>query len=176
MALATPRRIVTVNKDDTGEAVLLIDAPVQQKMERKEAGVVSWGLWATTSAPAEVSGTRDRAQDIKGIPPVPSGTVCPIVDFLPGVDDSKLDSSHMMHGLGKDASTKGWKPRHPAMHRTRSVDYAIVLDGEIDMLLDREEVHLKAGDVLVQNATNHAWVNRGKAPCRICFVLVDAKE
>jgi uncharacterized cupin superfamily protein len=82
----------------------------------------------------------------------------------------------MMQGLGKDASTKGWKPRHHAMHRTKSVDYAIVLEGEIDMLLDTTEVHLKAGDILVQNATNHAWVNRGAKPCRICFVLVDAKD
>ena len=66
--------------------------------------------------------------------------------------------------------------RHPGMHRTRSVDYAIVLEGEIDMLLDEGEVHLQAGDVLVQQGTNHAWVNRGAAPCRIAFVLIDAKE
>jgi len=62
------------------------------------------------------------------------------------------------------------------MHRTRTIDYAIVLSGEIDMLLDDSEVHLKAGDVLIQQATNHAWVNRGKEPCRICFVLIDAEE
>ena len=62
------------------------------------------------------------------------------------------------------------------MHRTRSVDYAIVLEGEIDMLLDDAEVHLRAGDVLVQQGTNHAWVNRGAATCRIAFVLIDAKE
>ena len=67
-------------------------------------------------------------------------------------------------------------PRHPAMHRTRTVDYAIVMSGEIDMLLDDSEIHLKAGDVLVQQGTNHAWVNRGKEPCRIAFILVDAKE
>jgi uncharacterized cupin superfamily protein len=66
--------------------------------------------------------------------------------------------------------------RHAAMHRTRSVDYAIVLEGEIDMLLDDSEVHLTAGDVLVQQGTNHAWVNRGTRPCRMAFVLVDAKE
>ena len=63
--------------------------------------------------------------------------------------------------------------RHPGMHRTRSVDYAVVLEGEIEMLLDASEVHLEAGDVLVQQGTNHAWVNRGTAPCRIAFVLID---
>ena len=69
-----------------------------------------------------------------------------------------------------------WPPRHPMMHRTASIDYAIVLSGEIDMLLDKEEIHLKAGDILVQQATNHAWVNRGTETCRIVFVLIDGKD
>jgi uncharacterized cupin superfamily protein len=62
------------------------------------------------------------------------------------------------------------------MHWTSSVDYAIVMSGEIDMLLDDSEVHLKAGDVVVQQGTNHAWVNRGTAPCRIAFILIDAVD
>jgi uncharacterized cupin superfamily protein len=61
-------------------------------------------------------------------------------------------------------------------HRTRSLDYAVVIEGEIDMVLDDSEVHLSAGDVLVQQGTNHAWVNRGSKPCRIAFVLIDARE
>jgi uncharacterized cupin superfamily protein len=66
--------------------------------------------------------------------------------------------------------------RHAFSHRTRSLDYAIVLAGEIDMLLDDSQVHLKAGDVLVQQGTNHAWVNNGAQTCRIAFVLIDAQE
>jgi len=66
--------------------------------------------------------------------------------------------------------------RHPFMHRTRSIDYAIVLAGEIDMLLDDSEVHMKAGDILVQQGTNHAWVNNGNETCRIAFILIDAQE
>ena len=62
------------------------------------------------------------------------------------------------------------------MHRTRSLDYAIIMSGEIDMLMDDTEVHLKAGDVVVQQATNHAWVNRGKEVCRIAFILMDSQE
>jgi len=61
------------------------------------------------------------------------------------------------------------------MHRTRSIDYAVVIEGEIDMLLPEGEVHLRAGDVLVQQATDHAWENRGDANCRIAFILIDAK-
>jgi len=66
--------------------------------------------------------------------------------------------------------------RHAGMHRTQSIDYAVVISGEITMLLDDSEVHLKAGDVLVQRGTSHAWVNRGRENCRIAFVLIDAKD
>jgi naringenin degradation protein FdeH len=64
---------------------------------------------------------------------------------------------------------------NPLMHRTRTVDYAIVMSGEIDMMLDDKTVHLKAGDVAVQ-VTNHAWLNHGKEPCRVIFVLMDSKQ
>ena len=63
--------------------------------------------------------------------------------------------------------------RHPFMHRTDSVDYAVILSGEIIMLLDEDEVHLSAGDVVVQRGTNHAWSNRGTEPCVIAFILID---
>jgi quercetin dioxygenase-like cupin family protein len=76
--------------------------------------------------------------------------------------------------MGIDPKTQGYA-RHANTHRTKSIDYAIVLDGEIDMLMDDTEVHLKAGDVLIQQGTNHAWVNNGNEPCRVGFVLVDAK-
>jgi uncharacterized cupin superfamily protein len=66
--------------------------------------------------------------------------------------------------------------RHALMHRTKSIDYAVVISGEIDMLLDDAEVHLQAGDVLVQQGTLHAWVNRGREACRVAFVLIDAEE
>ena len=68
------------------------------------------------------------------------------------------------------------KPRNPAMHRTKTIDYALILSGEIDMLLDDSEIHLKAGEVVIQRGTNHAWVNRGNQPCQVAFVMIDAKE
>jgi len=87
-----------------------------------------------------------------------------------------MDINTMMKVAGADAPSKGLPPRHPMMHRTRSLDYAIIMSGEIDMLLDDTEVHLKAGDVIVQQATNHAWVNRGKEVCRVAFILMDSQE
>ena len=61
------------------------------------------------------------------------------------------------------------------MHRTQTIDYAVVLEGEVTMLLDEEDVHLHAGDVVIQCGTNHAWSNRSDKPCRMLYVLIDAK-
>ena len=82
----------------------------------------------------------------------------------------------MMKVVGETAPARGLPVKHPLMHRTRSVDYAIIMSGEIDMMLDDTIVHVKAGDVVIQQATNHAWTNRGKEPCRIMFVLMDSKQ
>ena len=65
---------------------------------------------------------------------------------------------------------------HGTRTHNRSLNYAIIMSGEIDMLMDEDEVHLKAGDVIVQQDTNHTWVNRGTAPCRIAFILMDSHE
>src|SRR6185369_13721204 len=86
-----------------------------------------------------------------------------------------VDHHKVLIEMGIDPATQGYT-RHMNTHRTRSIDYALVLEGEIDMLLDDTEVHVKAGDVLVQQGTNHAWVNNGEQPCRIAFILIDAKE
>jgi uncharacterized cupin superfamily protein len=71
---------------------------------------------------------------------------------------------------------KGHPPTHPYMHRTRSVDYAIILSGEIEMMLDDQTLKLKAGDIVVQQATNHAWINRSNAVARVAFVLLESEE
>ena len=169
------RRVVTSHEAD-GKAVVLFDGPPVKIRERPESGLKSWLLWVTDSTPADVSGSQDRGDRTIGIPPPPAGSVFRIVDFYP-IDETRLPLDHMASRMGPDhAASKGWPPRHPAMHCTRSVDYAIVMSGEIDMLLDDSEIHLKAGDVLVQQSTNHAWVNRGTEPCRIAFVLIDAQE
>ena len=77
---------------------------------------------------------------------------------------------------GDNAPTRGVPVSNPMMHRTRTIDYAIIMSGEIDMMLDDKTVHLKAGDVVVQQATNHAWLNHGTEPCRVIFVLMDSKQ
>jgi mannose-6-phosphate isomerase-like protein (cupin superfamily) len=114
-----------------------------------------------------------------GIPPPPSGTIFRVVEFAPESEitadyDTRLKMIQAI-GLAPEGPSRE-RPSDPAMHRTRTIDYAVILSGEIDMLLDDSEVHMKAGDVLVQRGTNHAWVNRSNAPCRVAFILVDAKD
>ena len=170
------RRVVTT-VDKSGKAVVLFDGENPHKEIRPLRGNISRALWATQSAPATMQGESDRADGVKMTSPVNGGTVFRIIDYPPmKPEHENLDVNSRMHELKDEASIAGLPPRHPFMHRTRSVDYAIVLSGEIDMLLDDSEVHLKAGDVLIQQGTNHAWVNRGTEVCRIAFVLVDAAE
>lgn len=168
------RRVVT-KLDESGKAVVMFDD--QLKLSRPRPPNSNLDLWATQTGPADFSWTDDRAKLIKGFSPPKGGTSLRVVEFppvAPGVD--KLDVNMIMNMVGADAPAKGRPPKHPFMHRTRTVDYAIILSGEISMMLDETEVHLKAGDFVVQQATNHAWINRGKVPSRIAFVLMDSVE
>jgi mannose-6-phosphate isomerase-like protein (cupin superfamily) len=170
------RRVVTV-VDHDGKAVVLFDGDNPHKKVRADRNTVSRMLWMTDRSPAAIAGSADRAAVDMGIAPPERGSIFRIVDIPPITPQiASLDPDHMQSELAPHAPKRGLPPRHPLMHRTRTVDYAIVMAGEIDMLLDDSEIHLKAGDVLVQQGTNHAWVNRGTEPCRIAFVLIDAAE
>ena len=169
------RRVVTT-VDTDGKAVILSDGENPHMEVRPARKNVSRVVWASESAPAEIQGQTDRGQGYQGTSPANGGTVFRIIDYppqAPGIEN--MDLNTRMNELAHEPAIKGLPPRHPFMHRTRSLDYALVLYGEIDMLLDDSEVHLKAGDVIVQQGTNHAWVNRSNDVCRIAFVLVDAK-
>jgi len=161
------RRVVTGHRD--GKAVVLFDSAAPNQKLRQASGLLSTLVWVTDETPADISGTVDRAQREIGVPPPPRGTIFRVVDFPPEGGARSREAVLKEMGVADHGGA-----RHPGMHRTKSVDYAVVLEGEIDMLLDDSEVHLEAGDVLVQQGTNHAWVNRGSAPCRIAFVLIDA--
>ena len=175
MALsADVRRVVTtVDKDD--KAVVLMDSANPHKKVRPHALTVSRVCWVTDQTPADLSGTKDRAAVEIGIMPPPGGSVFRIVDFPPETAAMRnLDPSTLHQSLGDGVPKRGLPPRHPAMHRTRTVDYAIVMSGEIHALMDEGEVRLVAGDVLIQRGTNHAWSNRTEEPCYVAFVLIDA--
>jgi mannose-6-phosphate isomerase-like protein (cupin superfamily) len=170
------RRVVTT-VDKTGKAVVLFDGANPHKVVRPNRSVTSRLVWVTDQTPADISGPQDRAAVTIGIGPPAGGSVFRIIDIPPTPPEvEQLERDYLHKQIGDHAPKKGLPPRHPLMHRTRTIDYAIIMQGEIDMLLDDTEVHFKAGDVLIQQGTNHAWVNRGKEPCRIAFVLIDSKE
>jgi mannose-6-phosphate isomerase-like protein (cupin superfamily) len=167
-------RVVTA-LDANNKSIALFNAMVPLKMGGAGEGVAT--IWVTQKAPADFSWNADRSAERKGFSPARDGTQFLIVDFPPvGPEVDKLPVDTMMKVVGADAPQRGMPPTNPLMHRTRTVDYAIIMQGEIDMMLDTGPVHLKAGDVVVQQATNHAWLNHGKEPCRIAFVMMDSQE
>ena len=169
------RRIVTGHRPDGRSAVLLDGAAPNVK--QRQAGNASTLLWVTHESPADISAGGDRAESHIGVPPPRNGSIFRIAEFPPHTGGEVRDNETLLRdfGIGPDV-LRGHPPRHPAIHRTRSLDYVIVLEGEIDLLLDEGEVRLAAGDVVVQRATNHAWINRGDALCRLGMVFIDAEE
>jgi quercetin dioxygenase-like cupin family protein len=142
----TFRRVVT-GHDDEGRAKVIIDEMVSNQISLRP-GAESSVVWSTDILPASNDGNEDPSRK-KISTTIPGGSVFRVISFGPGVT--------------------------PRNHRTDSLDYAVVLSGEIDMALDIGSVHLKAGDVLVQRGTIHNWINKGTEPCVIAFVLISAK-
>src|SRR5258708_3549657 len=169
------RRVVT-KLDEAGKAVVMFDERVPRWGVRPPKCVAKMGV-KDKSLP-DFSWTTDRAKTQTRLTPPKSGTVFRIVDFVPEPDAvGRMDMNTMMRVVGAaDTPAKGLPPRHPMMHRTRTLDDAIVISGETDILLDDGEVHLKAGDGVVQQPTNHAGGNRGKEPGRIGALVMDSQE
>jgi hypothetical protein len=136
-------------------------------------------FWKTVSTPADNAGNTE--QDPCKLPiqvaPPQGGSVFRVVQFPPDKDwaakAAAMGGSVAIDETAKSAS-KGGPVRHAHMHRTRSIDYAIILSGEIWAVMDVGETKLVAGDVLIQRGTNHAWANRSDGPCVVAFVLIDA--
>jgi len=169
----TMRRVVT-GLDDKNHAVVLFDSAMPLKAVAP--GIIATNFWITDSYPPGLVKDDPAGRPIGTAPP-DNGTKFRVVEFAPldAAAEAKLPPEMIAKGI-TNAPARGIAVRHPLMHRTRSLDYAVILAGEIDMMLDDTSVHLKPGDVIVQQATNHAWVNHGKEPCRILFVLMDSKE
>ena len=134
-------------------------------------------LWSTRTTPAD-SGATDLCKLPIQLAPPANGSVFRVVEFPPDRDwlgqvDTRAAFASMGESAAKALSGAAQQP-HPFMHKTASVDYALVMSGEIWAVLDAEETLMQAGDVLIQRGTNHAWSNRSGKPCLIAFVLIDA--
>src|SRR5205085_12439388 len=139
----------------------------------KAGGLRPTELWTTSKTPAAFT-SSDRARRERRIEPDPGGTVFRVIEDPPDSERlAKIRPEEHFASMGAQAAPAE-KRRHPGMHRTKTLDYAIVLAGEIYAVLDEGEVLLRAGDVLVQQGINHAWSNRSDKPATIAFVLLDA--
>jgi mannose-6-phosphate isomerase-like protein (cupin superfamily) len=168
------KRYVTGHKAD-GAAIIMIDDYAPNVTELKGwpgAGVTE--LWVTGEAPVDNSGAQDRSLRPMRHDPTHDGTIFRVVE-IPPEGASPIDTAATFEQLGS-----GNKPRpedsqkHPTMHKTNSVDYLVVISGEMWMVMEEGEVLLRPGDCIVQRGTNHAWKNRGDKPCLIAAILVDA--
>jgi mannose-6-phosphate isomerase-like protein (cupin superfamily) len=169
------RRVVT-GLDANDKSVVMFDSQIPLKSG--PYGLNSTNLWVTNSYPLGFSFKDDTSAIPVGVSPLDNGTKFRVVEFPPldAATEARMEPNYLMKAVGAVAPKRGVAVTHPLMHRTRSVDYAVVMSGEIDMMLDDTVVHLKPGDTIVQQATNHAWLNHGKEPCRILFVLMDSKQ
>jgi hypothetical protein len=130
-------------------------------------------MWVTDVIPVSNEGDQNTCPDgnTANIPPPANGTVIRITDILPDAPVHADPSEMIARGAQIDPERS---KKHPGFHRTDMIDYAIVLEGEVWAVMDEGETLMKAGDVLIQRGTYHAWSNRSDKPCRMAFVLVDA--
>ncbi len=144
------RRVIT-GHDGRNTAKVILDGPASNTKTPRD-GVSSTLMWSTDAMPADIAigeGAEDMGARILGTAPPENGSRFIVMEFGPGIVSE--------------------------MHRTETIDYIVMLSGEIDMDMDQSTVTLKAGDIMVQRGTNHAWVNRSKEPARLAIVLLDAK-
>ncbi len=172
------RRVVT-GHDANGKAIVISDGACPAvRSNPLRPGHVSTDVWKTDSSPVVIHARpADPTLGPRQIHPPKQGTVIRIAEIQPESEDLRNISPERAREIFKAmGNEKAWSgSRHPMMHRTETIDYAVVLEGELVMLLDEEDVHLKAGDVVIQCGTNHAWSNRSNKPCKILYVLMDAR-
>jgi len=155
------RRIVT-GHDETGQSVILEDGPAPQFNATTNERVQYFEIWNTEGAPTPITAVPAKEPNDRPLilPPPTNGTIIRIIDVFPG--------NHTKMKPREDG-------RSPGMHRTKTIDYGMVISGEIVLVVDNAERLMQAGDICIQRGTDHAWENRSDEPCRMMFVLVDGE-
>jgi len=173
-------RVVT-GHDEQGRAIISSQGPLPTVVAIEAIpGTVFHEVWSTEASPARVDNGADPTLGALRLPPPAGGTRFRFVDIPPDtVDYLATGAGRMKEAFTQigyaSASTVVADSPHPLMHRTESVDYGVVIEGEMTLVLDDAEVLLRPGSVVVQRGTNHAWANRSGRPCRMLFVLVDGQ-
>jgi mannose-6-phosphate isomerase-like protein (cupin superfamily) len=178
MSTAPFRRIVT-GHDAQGNAIIQQDGPPPRAVRiGGEIGPMFYEVWNTQETPARIDrASGEPAEQGIQLAPPRNGTRIRVLDIPP--EDDRLEAmsadeikAHFAEVGAGDAPSGS---RHALMHRTETVDYGIVLEGELTLVMDIGETVVRAGDIVIQRGTNHGWANRSGKNCRIAFVLIDGK-
>lgn len=168
--------------DAAGNAVILTDAPPERVQQvGGSGGPTFFEVWNTRETPARIDRcSGEPAEAGLVLAPPPHGTRIRVLDIPPENPElHKMDEAtaraHFAEVGHAHASTYKSGASHPFMHRTETIDYGIVLEGEIVLIVDQGETTLRAGDIVIQRGTNHAWANRSGKVCRIAFILIDGQ-
>jgi len=173
------RRIVVVDENDRSRCIA--DGPSPDvRTDPARPGFAATRIWVSDRTPPRLQGWRESLHLPHTLEPPPGGSVCRVVTFPPddtykGKVGAKEVRAYFAAMGSPGASTYSPRAPHPYMQKTRTLDFCLVLEGEITLVLDTEEVPLKAGDTVVQRGTNHAWSNRSSKPCVVAFSSHDGK-
>jgi len=177
----TFRRIVTGHNKE-GKAIIISDeVPTRTYIVGGANGAKFHEVWNTKQTPALIDAvSKDPEETGLILGPPKQGTRIRVIDFPPEGDEirnltKEQAAEHFKTMNGEHASKAGGNAPHPLMHKTETIDYGIVLDGELTLIVDEGETTAKAGDIIVQRGTNHAWSNRSEKVCRVVFILIDAQ-
>lgn len=175
------KRIVTGHDVDGKAIVISSGPPDRSQLIGGPGGPTFIEVWHTSETPALIHSVPNEPDEVGLVlPPPKNGTRVRVIDFPPeGEEFRKLmakDTAAQFKAMGSEKTTSVKEaPPHPLMHKTKTVDYGIVLEGEITLVLDKDEIIIQAGDIVIQNGTNHAWANRSGKNCRMVFVLIDGE-
>lgn len=170
------RRRVITGHNSSGKSVVVIDGPPARIFGTDTRGLAE--IWNTDGAPVTTRDATDRADTDVVLSPVVNGSKFRFFAIAP--ENSSISDKEREARIAERFAAMGAAhervdtSRHAAMHLTKTVDYIILLSGEVTLLLDDDERDLKPFDVVVQRATNHAWINKGKVPALLVAVLIDA--
>jgi mannose-6-phosphate isomerase-like protein (cupin superfamily) len=176
------RRVVT-GHNAAGKAVIQSDAPPTRVQNvGGEAGPIFYEVWNTRESPALIDRASGEPFEAKlTLVPPKNGTRIRVLDIPPETssiqqfDEEKARALFAEVGAGDASTHAGKSTRHPHIHRTQTIDYGIILEGEITLIVDEDETLVRAGDIVIQRGTNHAWANRSGRNCRIAFILIDGQ-
>jgi mannose-6-phosphate isomerase-like protein (cupin superfamily) len=171
-----PVRVVVTGHDPQGVAIIQSDGAATRVFDKLgQEGLVFHEIWNSQQTPVLLDKASGQPPEDKlSLAPPKGGARIRVLDIPP--DDPSVALDEVFENIDASENFKGaTSDRHASFHRTETLDYGIVLEGELVLIMDEGETTVRAGDIVVQRGTNHGWANRSDKPCRIAFILIDGQ-